>query len=112
MVKKFKEFTIQSTISSSTNSNSNKLVDAISDSKELVDSVSYFKELVDAISDLTCDSKVATLTSDGNSATDTTNENCPHKLLANCEIPAIIQGVIPPVHQATTDGVSTCGGDL
>ena len=32
--------------------------------------------------------------------------------MANSEIPAIIQGVIPLVHEATADGVSTCGGDF
>ena len=45
-------------------------------------------------------------------ATDTTNINYPHKLLANREIPEIIQGIIPPVHQVTADGVLTCGGAL
>ena len=50
--------------------------------------------------------------SDPKRATYTTNRNSPHRLLANSKIPAIIQGVIPPVHQATADGVSTCGGAL
>ena len=32
--------------------------------------------------------------------------------MANSETPEIIQGVIPPVHQESADGVSTCVGDL
>ena len=96
---------IQSTISDSAHSNSEELVDAVSAPEELVEAVRNPKS----------DSLVATHTCDGNekdSATDTTNRNQPHKLLANRDIPAIIQGVTPPVHQATADGVSTCGGDL
>ena len=85
-------FTIQSTISDSAHSDSEELVDTVSDPKS--------------------DSLVYTHTSDVNSASDTTNGNSPHKLLANREIPAIIQGVIRPVHQATTDGFFTCRGDL
>ena len=42
----------------------------------------------------------------------TTNVNSPHKLLTNREIPAIIQGIIPPVNQTTADGVATSRGDL
>ena len=97
MMKDFKGFTIQSTISDSSHSDSDELVDAISNSKELVDALSNSKELDDAVSDLASDLKVATNTSDGNVFTDTTNGNSPHKLLANREVPAIIQGVIPPV---------------
>ena len=33
--------------------------------------------------------------------TDSTKGNYPHKLLTNREIPAIIQGIIPPVNQTT-----------
>ena len=70
------------------------------------------EELVDSIGNIASNPRVATHTSDGNYATDTTNRNYPQKLLANCEIPSIIQGVIPPVNQVTVDGVSTCGGAL
>ena len=91
-MKEFKGVTIQSTISDSAHSNSNELVDDVIDPKN--------------------DPLVATHTSDGNSATDTNNGNSPHKLLANREIPAIFQGVIPPVFQVTVDGVSICGVDL
>ena len=45
-------------------------------------------------------------------ATYNTNRNSPHKLLANREIPAIIQGVIPLVHQTIAYGVLTCGTAL
>ena len=55
---------------------------------------------------------IATHTSGGNSTTNTTNLNSQHKLLVNREIPAIVQYIIPPVHQATGDEVSTSGGDL
>ena len=94
-MKELKGFTIQATISNS----------AHSDYEELVDSVINSKELVDSVSDSNSDPKVATHTSDGNSATDTTNRNSPHKLLAIREILAIIQCFIPLVHQATIDGV-------
>ena len=86
---------IQSTISNS----------AHSDSKELVDAVSNYEGLVDAVRDPKSDSLIATYTSDRNSATDTTNINSSHKLLVNRELPAIIQSVIPLVHEATADGV-------
>ena len=78
----------------------------------MVDAVSDSKGLFDAVSNLANNPRVATLTIAINSTTDTTNGNSPPKLLANREVPAIIQGVIPPVHQATADGVSTCGRDL
>ena len=101
-MKEFKGFTIQSTISDS----------AHSDYEEMVDAVSNSKELVDSRSNPNSDPNVVSHTSDGNYATDTTNRNYAHKLLANREIPAIIQCVIPPVHEATADAVSTCGGDF
>ena len=106
-MKEFKGFTIQSTISDSAHSNSGELVDAVCDSEELVDAVSNYKELVDAVSspkrDPSNNPKVATYD---------TNGNYTHKLLANSEIPEIIQDVISPVHQATVDEVSKCGGAL
>ena len=84
------ELTIQSTINDSKYNNS---------------------EEDDAESDPKSDSLVATHTSDRNEMkitdTDTTNRNSTHKLLTNREIPAIIQGVIPPVNQTTADGVAT-----
>ena len=52
----------------------------------------------DAESDPNSDPKVATYT---------TNRKSPQKLFTNREIPAIIQGVIPPVNQTTADGVKT-----
>ena len=56
---------------------------------------------------------VSTCTREGNKIkitdTDTTNRNYPQKLLTNREIPAIVQGVIPPVNQTTADGVATSG---
>ena len=67
-IKYFKGCRIQSTISDSTHSNSEELVDALSDSEELVDVVRNPKS----------NSLVATHTSDRNerySATDTTNGN-------------------------------------
>ena len=73
------------------------MVDAVSDSEELFDAVRNPK------SDPSSDPKVATYT---------TNRNSPQTLLANCEIPAIVQGVISPVHHANVDGVSICGGYL
>ena len=112
-MKEFKIFFIQSTISDSVYSNSEELVDTISDSKELVDTASNSKELVDnvsnskalfdAVSNPSINPKVATYTTNGYS---------PHGLLENSEIPAIIQGTIPPVLQATVDGVLICGGAL
>ena len=39
--------------------------------------------------------------------TDSTKVNYPHKCLTNKEIPAIIQGVIPPVNQTNADKVAT-----
>ena len=101
-MKEFKEFTIQSTVSNSVHS----------DSEELVDAVNNSYGLVDAVSDPKSDPLVATHTSDINSATDTTNVNSPHKLLANKDIPSVIQGVIPPVHRETEIWFSTRGGDL
>ena len=86
-MKEFKVFSTQSTISNSAHSNSEELFDAVSDPKSYP-------------------------SSNPNVATYNTNGNYPHKLLANSEIPEIIQGVIPPFHQATAGGVSTCGGDL
>ena len=44
--------------------------------------------------------------------TDTTKGNYPLKLLTNREIPPIIQGVIPPFNQTTSDGVATSGRAL
>ena len=41
--------------------------------------------------------------------TDTAKGNYLHKLLMNREIPAIIQGFIPPVNQMTADWVATSG---
>ena len=59
---------------------------------------------------------VATHTSDGNERiitdTDTTNRNFPHKLLTNREIPAIVQGIIPPVNHTTADGFARSRRDL
>ena len=71
MIKEFKGFTIQSTISNSTHS----------DSKELVDALGDYKELFDTVSDPKSYSLVATHTSDRNerdSATATTNRNYPN----------------------------------
>ena len=83
-IKIFNELTIQSTINDSKYNNS---------------------EEDDSESDPKRDSLVATHTSDRNEMkitdTDTTNRNSTHKLLTNIEIPAIIQGVIPPVNQTT-----------
>ena len=84
---------IQSIISNSAHSNSEEVVDVVRDSEELVDTVSYPKS----------NPLVAIHTSDRNCTTDTANGNYPHKLLAKRKIPAIIQGVIPPVHLATAD---------
>ena len=64
---------IQSTITDSAHSNSEELVDVVSDSKELIDTESNPKS----------DYLESTHTSDGNFDTDTTNRNSPHKLLAN-----------------------------
>ena len=54
--------------------------------------------------------------SDGNKRklidTDNIKENSPQKLLTKKDIPVIIQGVIPPVNQVTTDGVVKSGRDL
>ena len=61
------------------------------------DSEYYYLEEDDAESDPNRNPKVVTYT---------TNSS-PHKLLTNREIPAIIQGVIPPVNQTTTYGVAT-----
>ena len=83
------------------------MVDTVSYSKELFDAVSDSKELVDAVSNRKRDPS-----SDPNVATYSTNGNYPHRLLVNSEIPTIIQCVIPLVHQATVDGVLTCGGAL
>ena len=59
---------------------------------------------------------VATNISDGNERkitdTDTIKGNSSHKLLTNREITAIIQGIIPPVNQTTSDGVETSGKAL
>ena len=83
------------------------MIHAVRDYKELVDAVSDYEKLFDAVSDPkrfpSSDQKVSTYN---------TNRNSPHKLLVNSEISAIIQGVIPPVHQATEDGVLICGGAL
>ena len=46
-MKEFKGFIIQSTISDSTHSNYEELVDSVCDYEELVDAVSNSKELVD-----------------------------------------------------------------
>ena len=78
----FNELTIQSTIN---------------------DSAYYDSEEYDAESDPNSDPKVSTYTN---------KRNYPHKLLTNREIPAIIQGVIPPVNQRTADGVATSRGYL
>ena len=116
-IKEFKGFYIQSTISNSAHSDSEELVDALSDYEELVEAVSNSEEMVEPVSkseelfDAVSDPK-GDPSSDPKVATYTNNVNYPHKLLANSEIPAIIQVVIPPVHQATTDEVSTSGGDL
>ena len=104
-IKEFKGFTIQSKIRNSAHFNSRELVDVVRD----------YEELVDAVRDPKSDALVDTCTSGGNKrdyATDTTNVNSPHKLLANREILAIIQCVIPPVHQATVDGGLTYRGYL
>ena len=67
------------------------------------DSAYYDQEENDAESDPNSNPKVATYT---------TNENSSHKLLTNREMPAIIQGVIPPVIQTTADGVAINRGAL
>ena len=41
--------------------------------------------------------------------TDTNKGNYPHKLFTNREIPALIQGVIPPVNKTAVCGVTTSG---
>ena len=91
-IKGFNKLTLQSTINDSAYDHSNKNV---------------------AESDPESDPLVDTHTSDGKKRkitdTDTTKGNSPHKLLTNREIPAIIQGVIPPVKQTTADGVATSG---
>ena len=111
-MKEFKGFTIQSTIGNSAHSNSKELVDAIINSEEPVDAISNSEELFDAVSNFARDPKVDNHISEGNSATDTTNITSTQKLLAKREVPAIIQGVIPPVHQTTADVVLTCVGDF
>ena len=69
-----------------------------------------------AKSDPKSDPLVATHTCDRNEIkiTETNNnkENSPHKLLTNRKIPTIIQGVILPVNQTTTDLVATNGRAL
>ena len=67
------------------------------------DSEYYDSEENNAESDPNSDKKLATYT---------TNGNFPHKLLTNREIPAIVQGVIPPFNQMNADGVMTSRGDL
>ena len=94
-------------ISNSSHSDSEELVDAVSNSKELVYAVSNTEELFGAVSDPKSDPS-----SNPKLATYTTNGNSPQRLLANRKIPEIIQGVILPVHQVTADGVLTCGGAL
>ena len=83
---------LQSTINSSADNNSNQNV-AKSDPKS--------GPLVD------------THTSDGRKVKitdpDTTKGNYLPKLLTHREIPAIIQGVIPLVHQTTANGITTSG---
>ena len=122
MMKEFKVFTIQSTISDSAHSEYNKLDDAISDSEELADAVRDSEELVDAvrnskevvnpINNLASNPMVATHTSDGNYSNKTTNRNSPHKFLEMRVFLSIIQGVISLLHQANADGILTCGGAL
>ena len=73
------------------------MVDAISDSKELFDAI------IDPKRDPRSDTQVDIYTN---------NKNSPLRLLADGEIPEIVQGVISPIHQATADGVSICGGAL
>ena len=94
-LKGINRLTLQSTIYNSTDDHSNKNV---------------------AKSNPKSDPLVSTHTSDGNerkiSDTDTTKGNFPHKLLMNREIPAIIQGVIPPINQTTADGVAPTGSRL
>ena len=66
-----------------------------------------FRGLFDAVSNPKSDPS-----SDPEVATYTTSKKIPNKLLANSEIPAIIQGIIPTFHQATSNGVLTCGRAL
>ena len=92
MIKGFNRLALQSTINDSADDNSNKNITE---------------------SNPKSDPLVATHTSDRNERkitdTDTTKENFLHKLLTNREIPAIIQGVMPPVNKTTTYGVETSG---
>ena len=80
------------------------------------DSEYYNSEEDVAKSNPKSDPLVSTHTSGRNERriTDTDNNkgNSPHKLLTNREIPAIIQGVIPPFNQTTADGVATSGNVL
>ena len=95
MIKEFNGMTIQSTIN---------------------ESLYYDSQKDDAKSDPKINSLVGTHISDRNKRkitdNDTTNRNFPYKLLTDREIPAIIQGVTPPVNQTTADGVTTSRGSL
>ena len=80
------------------------------------DSAYYDSEEHNAVSDLKSDSLVATYTSDRNERkitdTDTTNGNCPHKLILNRFIPKITPGAFRPIHQTITDDVVGTGETL
>ena len=80
------------------------------------DSAYYDSEEHNAVSDLKSDSLVATYTSDRNERkitdTDTTNGNCPHKLILNRFIPKITPGAFRPINQTITDDVVGTGETL
>ena len=73
----------------------------------LVEMINGFNELM--IQSTINNSEEDDVESDPNSNpkvdTYTTNGNSPHKLLTNREIPAIIQGIIPPVNQKSRMGL-------
>ena len=80
---------------------------------KIKDSVYYISEENDPESDPNSNSLVATHTSDGKKRkvtdTDTTNGNCPHKLLINRIVPEINPVAIPPIDQTITEDATGSG---
>ena len=94
-IKVFKRLTLQSTINDSAYYNSEEDVDE------------RYPKIDPLIDTQTSDKNERKITD-----TDTTKGIDPHKLSTNREIPEIIQGLIPPVNQTTSDGVTTSRRDL
>ena len=100
-IKEFKRCTIQSTISDSTEYDSEKQVDAINDSDEQVNAIKNSEELVDAGSDPTRNPS-----SNPKVATYTTNGKLRQNLLRSRFVPEIIQGDIVLINQLVTKDVT------